>query len=166
MPKDHFLHKLFPPNIFTEEELNRIIPSFEKVNFKKGEFMQKEGKVANIYWIIEEGFARAFVINSVGDDISTHFYKSGDVAIDWSSFFLRAKTKENIQALTEISCWQLDFDTFQELFHSIEAFREIGRKRLVESYFALKNHSISMIADTAKDRYLKFLSKLCLPQNI
>ena len=167
MPNSHFLHKLFPPEIFTEEELDQILPCFEKVNFKKNDYLQKAGVVANIYWIIETGFARAFVLNTDGDDISTHFYKSGDVAIDWSSFFLRATTKENIQALTDITCWQLDFNTFQRLFHSIEAFREIGRKRLVESYFELKNQSISMIADQAKDRYLKLVNdKPELIQNV
>jgi hypothetical protein len=53
----------------------------------------------------------------------------------------------------------LDFETFQELFHSIRNFREQGRTTLVGSYFALKRHSISMIADQAKDRYLRLVKE-------
>jgi hypothetical protein len=50
---------------------------------------------------------------------------------------------------------------------SIEAFREVGRTRLVNNYFELKNHSISIIADPAKDRYLALLkNKPDIVQNI
>ena len=45
-----------------------------------------------------------------------------------------------------------------KLFH-IEAFREVGRTRLVQNYFELKNHSISIVADHAKDRYLSLLKE-------
>src|SRR5690606_31858197 len=87
------------------------------------------------------------------------FYSTGDIVIDWPSFFLRAPTRENIQALTDCICWQLDFPTFQSLFHSIEKFREAGRTRLVSSYFSLKKHSVSMIADDAPKRYQQLLQE-------
>lgn len=41
----------------------------------------------------------------------------------------------------------------------IEAFREVGRTRLINNYFELKNHSISVIADQAKERYLNLLEE-------
>lgn len=66
---------------------------------------------------------------------------------------------DNIQALTDCICWQLDFDTFQQFFHTIEAFRETGRTRLVSSYFELKVNSISMIVDQAKDRYKRLMKE-------
>ncbi|WP_226990068.1 Crp/Fnr family transcriptional regulator [Cellulophaga baltica] len=72
---------------------------------------------------------------------------------------MRNPTRENIQALTDCVCWQLDFDTFQKLFHSIESFREQGRTTLVKSYFNLKSHNISMIADQAKERYENLLKE-------
>jgi CRP-like cAMP-binding protein len=111
------------------------------------------------YWILESGFVRSFVNSSKGDDITTNFYGPSEVVIDWSSFFLRNPSRENIQALTDCMCWQLDFETFQQLFHSIETFREQGRRRLVSSYFALKNHSISIIADQAKERYIQLVKE-------
>ena len=50
---------------------------------------------------------------------------------------------------------------------SIEAFREVGRTRLVNNYFELKNHSISIIADPAKERYLNLIkSKPGIIQNV
>ena len=106
---------------------------------------------------MESGFARSYVTDPEGNDISTNFYSEGDIVIDWPSFFLRTPTRENIQAITDCVCWQLDFGTFQQLFHQYKNFREQGRTTLVKSYFSLKQHSVSMIADQAKERYIQLL---------
>ncbi|WP_291959479.1 Crp/Fnr family transcriptional regulator [Maribacter sp.] len=159
MQTKHFLNNIFSTDTFTKSQLDIIIPKFKKVSFSKNEYLLKEGKIENHYWFIESGFARSFVNDTKGNDITTNFYGQGEIAIDWSSFFLRNPTRENIQALTDINCWQLDFETFQELFHSIEPFREQGRKKLVSSYFSLKNERVSFIADEAKERYLRLIQE-------
>ncbi|WP_155599293.1 Crp/Fnr family transcriptional regulator [Zobellia amurskyensis] len=165
--RDHFLNNIFKTSDFSDEELAVIIPKFKKVAFPKNDFILEEGKTENHYWFIESGFARSYVVNTEGKDISTNFYAVGDIVIDWTSFFLRNPTRENIQALTDCVCWQLDFDTFQELFHGIRSFREQGRTTLVNSYFSLKEQSVAMIADQASQRYLKLLrEKPHIIQNI
>ena len=151
------LHQIFCTSLFSEDELNQIIPSFKSIEFAKGDFLLQEGSTSNYYWFLESGFIRSFAIDLDGNEVSTNFYSTGDVVIDWPSFFMRLPTKENIQALTNVKCWQLDFETFQQLFHKIESFREAGRARLVRSYFDLKQHSVSLITDQAKDRYLKLI---------
>jgi len=155
----HFLKSIFSPTDFTESELTTIIAKFKQVHYSKGDFFLQAGKVEQYYWFLESGFCRSFVINSQAKDITTDFFSVGDIVIDWSSFFLRHPTRENIQALTDCVCWELDYDTFQVLFHSIETFREHGRRRLVTTYFALKNHNVAIIADQAKERYLHLLKE-------
>ncbi len=159
MTEAHFLNKVFGKTDMSKEEMEITISKFKQVTFEKNSFLLEEGKTANNYWFIQSGFIRSYVMDTEGNDITTNFFSVGNIVIDWPSFFLRNPTRENIQALSDCVCWQLDFDTFQELFHSIRNFREQGRTTLVGSYFALKSHSISMIADQAKDRYLKLLKE-------
>ncbi|MCP9770356.1 Crp/Fnr family transcriptional regulator [Lacihabitans sp. LS3-19] len=159
MPEPHFLSNVFLSKNFSTEEQNTIISHFKKVSFDKNDFFLKEGQTENQYWFIESGFARSYVVDTEGNDISTNFYSKGDIVIDWTSFFLRNPTRENIQALSDCVAYQLDFDTFQTLFHSLENFREHGRTNLVSSYFKLKQQSIAMIADQAKDRYLRLMKE-------
>lgn len=159
MTEQHFLNNVFGKTDMTKEEKEIAISKFKQVSFEKNSFLLEEGKTANHYWFIQSGFIRSYVIDTEGNDITTNFFSVGDIVIDWPSFFLRNPTRENIQALSDCVCWQLDFETFQELFHSIRNFREQGRTTLVSSYFALKRHSISMIADQAKDRYLRLLKE-------
>jgi len=167
MKEVHFLNNIFSSKDFNESELKLILCQFKQVNFSKSEYLLKEGKTENHYWFLERGFVRSFVNDTCGNDITTNFYGQSDIVIDWSSFFLRNPTRENIQALTDCICWQLDFEAFQQLFHSIKAFREQGRRRLVSSYFALKNQSVSLIADEAKERYLRLLrEKPHIVQNV
>ena len=165
--EDHFLNKIFKAESYSTDDYQKIIQSYQEINIKKGDYFLREGKVANHYWFIQSGLVRSYAIDPSGKDISTNFYASGDLLIDWPSFFMRQPIRENIQAITDCVCWQLDFNTFQNLFHSIEAFREQGRANLVKSYFTLKNHTISIIADQAKERYLKLIKeKPELSQNV
>ena len=153
----HFLNKIFASSGITQEELKNIIPHYKEVTFTKNDFLLKEGQIEKKYWFIESGFVRSYIIDTEGNDITFNLYSTGDVVIDYPSIFFFAATRENIQALTDCVCWEIDFESFQEMFNTILNFREQQRGLLVGSYFALKEHSISLIADQAKDRYLKLL---------
>lgn len=159
MTAPNFLNHVFKDIDFSKEEQENIISKFKQISVAKNNFLLNEGQIEKYYWFIESGFARSFVIDTEGNDITTNFYSIGDIVIDWTSFFLRNPTRENIQALTDCRCWQLDFDTFQQLFHSIKNFREQGRTTLVTSYFSLKKQSVSMIADKAKERYIQLMNE-------
>lgn len=159
MIEEHFLNKVFASSGITKDELKEIIPQYKKVTFQKGDYLLKEGQVEKCYWFIETGFIRSYIIDTEGNDITFNLYGSGDVVIDYPSMFFFAPTRENIQALTDLVCWEISFNDFQEMFNTITNFREQQRGLLVGSYFALKEHSISLIADQAKNRYLKLLKE-------
>ncbi len=108
MTAQHFLTTIFKAKDFSNEELETIISKFKQGSFSKNEYLLKEGKIENHYWFVESGFVRSYVADTEGNDITTNFYAVGDIVIDWTSFFLRNPTRENIQALTDCVCWQLD----------------------------------------------------------
>ena len=166
MSNEHFLAKIFNKKNFKIGDFEKIVSQYEKIEFIKNDFLIKEDTVANYYYFLEKGFARAYVVDLEGNDISTKFFSSTDIVIDWHSYFLKAKCRENVQAVTPCTAWKITFDNFMKLFQ-IEAFREVGRTRLVNNYFELKNHSVSVIADPAKDRYLNLIkAKPDIVQNV
>jgi CRP-like cAMP-binding protein len=166
MINNHFLKNIFKEENFVKEDLEVILSQYEQIDFAKNDYFIKEGTTANYYYFMESGFARAYVIDLEGNDISTKFFSSSDIVIDWHSYFLKTKCRENIQAITACKAWKITFENFMKLF-KIEAFREVGRTRLVNNYFELKNHSISIIADPAKERYLNLIkSKPDIVQNV
>lgn len=162
----HFLSNVFVEQNFTKEEFAKIIQQYERIEFAKNDFLINEGQVANFYYFMESGFVRSYAIDLEGNDITTKFFSSTDIVIDWHSYFLKTKCREDIQAITKCVAWKISFENFMKLF-TIEAFREVGRTRLVNNYFELKNHSVSVIADSAKDRYLQLIkAKPDIAQNV
>lgn len=158
MNEPHYLKHIFKPENFSSEELELILAQYKRVEFKKNEYLISEGDVGNYYFFVESGFARAYAIDTEGNDVTTKFYTPGDIVIDWNSYFLKTPCREFIQAVTKVVAHKIYFPDFMKLF-KIEAFREVGRTRLVSNYFELKNHTLSMITEQAKDRYLNLIEE-------
>jgi CRP-like cAMP-binding protein len=162
----HFLNTIFKSENFKPEDLDKILSQYQRIEFAKNDYLVQEGSTANFYYFLESGFARSFAIDLEGNDITTKFFSASDIVIDWHSYFLKTKCRENIQAITPCVVWKIAFENFMKLFN-IEAFRDVGRTRLVNNYFELKNHSVSIIADPARDRYLNLLKdKPDIVQNV
>jgi len=159
MTKKNLLNTIFSNAKLTNQEKERVINSFTKVKFKKGDFLFKENQTLNHYYFLEKGFARSFTYDYDGMEVTTKFYSESNIVIDWTSFMLRNPTQENFQANTDCICWRLNFEDFQELFNSIEGFRESGKSRFAMSYLELKKNHLSIISNTAKERYLLLLKE-------
>ncbi|MFK7757798.1 MAG: Crp/Fnr family transcriptional regulator [Flavobacteriales bacterium] len=166
MEEAHFLSNIFKPENFNSNDLELILSQFEEVEFKKNDLLIEKDRVANYYYFLESGYLRSYTIDLDGNDITTKFFIQNDIVIDWYSYFLKKPCRESIQAITSGRCWKINFNNFMKLFR-IESFREVGRTRLVNNYFELKNHSISVIADQAKERYLNLIQeKPSIVQNV
>ncbi|WP_373517471.1 Crp/Fnr family transcriptional regulator [Pricia sp.] len=140
-------------------DLNNICDAHKKTMYKKGDFLLKEGQIANEYLILEKGLIRAFVHDFNGNDITTNFFSENEIVIEVSSLFQRMPTQENVKALTDCVCWNMDFEVFQELYHAIPIFNEWGRAWMAQSLFECKQRSVSMITDSATQRYLQLLKE-------
>ena len=152
--KSSQLLEIFKSSQLTADQLKTILSYYEKTTISKNDLLLKEGMTSNEYFIVETGLLRSYAIDTEGNDITTGFFIEGDMVIEVASLFLRVPTKENIVAMTDCTLWKIRFDQFQELFHGIEAYREWGRSCLVQNFFGLKQRTLSMITDSAKDRYL------------
>jgi CRP-like cAMP-binding protein len=161
-----FLHTIFKPENFSKEEHELILSQFKRQEIAKNEYFIREGQVANFYYFLEKGFARSYAVDIEGNDVTTLFITPGDIVIDWQSYFIKIPAQEYVQALSDCVAYRITFENFMKLF-SIEAFREVGRTRLVSGYFEHKNHSLSLITKQAKDRYLHLLkTKPEIVQNV
>src|SRR5690606_30400707 len=107
--------------LFRQADLKKIFNAHTFAEFKKGDSLLQEGQTAHSYYIMETGLARSFVYDIHGHDITTGFFGDGDLIIEVASLFQRLPTKENIHCLTNCRAWKIDYNDFQDLFHSIPA---------------------------------------------
>ena len=157
--KKELLSQVYRHPLISHDELMRIIGAHHKVSFKKGDYILKQGTISSNYMIMESGLMRSFAYDYKGNDITTDFFCNHEIIIDVLSLFKRIPTSENIQALTDCECWQIDFEIFQELFHSISGFSEWGRLWMTNSLFHFKQRSLEIVTISAKERYLQLIKE-------
>jgi CRP-like cAMP-binding protein len=145
-----FIRQVVP---FREEMAAGIAAHFHYRELAKGEVFLVQGRVSSEYLFVESGFIRAYLNDTEGNEVTVNFYTPNSVALEVASFFQRLPTQENMQALTICKCWALNFEQLNTLFHTIPEFREFGRALLVKGFVALKVRTLSMINQTAEQRY-------------
>lgn len=153
------LNNIYIHPLLNKGDIETISKAHKKVFLKKGDHFLKKGQHSNSYMILVDGLMRSFVHSPNGDEITTGFFCNNDIVIEVSSLFQRIKSDENIEALTDCECWEMEFDVFQQLFHSIEGFSEWGRAWMSGSLFEIKQRSIFMLTEEATTRYQQLISE-------
>jgi CRP-like cAMP-binding protein len=147
-----FIKTNIPHIIPQEDTIAHIASAFEPLLLEKGEFLVKQGKVGG-YFILLEGYLRAYTFTDKGDEVTTYFYPPNRVIFEAASFFGGNPSSENIQAITSCKAFHTNFQTLNEMFHAWPEFREFGRTSLVKEFVAYKQRTLSMIRKSAEERY-------------
>lgn len=157
MDKAELVLFLTSTNQIPPERAEAIADHFKPKRIARNQFLLTEGQVSDEYFFMRSGFLRAFAYDTDGNDVTTNFYVDNQVVFEVSSFFNRTISKENIQALTDCEGWYITYAQLNMLFHSLQEFREFGRSVLVKGFAALKVRMLSMITETAEERYAHLL---------
>ncbi len=144
---------------FQTTDLDLICAAHTKLHIDKGEFLLQKDQVANEYYIMESGLVRTYLYDFEGNEITTGFTGNQEVVIEVASIFQRVPTQEYIQCLTDCVLWKIEFDTFQDLFHQIPAFREWGRAWMAFELYRNKMRATEMITEHAAKRYLRLIQE-------
>jgi CRP-like cAMP-binding protein len=136
-----------------------IVERFQHKVIARNELQLQVGKIADEYLYLEKGYMRSFAFSTEGDEVTTNFYLPGQMVFEVSSFFNRTRSKEGIQALTDCEGWFLTYKALNELFHGFPEFREFGRSMLVKGFADLKIRMLSMITESAEERYAQLLQE-------
>jgi CRP-like cAMP-binding protein len=147
------LRKIYQHPLITSEELENICNAHHRLILKKGDLLLKKGQISKSYSCIEKGLIRSYVYDYNGNEITTGFIGKNEIAIDVTSLFNQIPSVEYLEAITDCECYAIGFDQFQHLYHSIKGFSEWGRSWMSESLFKLKQRTLSVITESAADRY-------------
>jgi CRP-like cAMP-binding protein len=144
-------------NLVSLSGAQEIAGRFEQKVILKNQLFLTEGKICDEYLFLDKGYMRTFAHDTEGNEVTTNFCTRGQVVFEVSSFFNRTRSKENIQALTDCEGWYITYKQLNDLFHALPEFREFGRSVLVKSFSELKIRMLSMITETAEERYEQLL---------
>lgn len=153
MSKDNLLNFFREESLISTPMADAIAGQFQHKLISKNQLLLQSGKINNEYLYLEKGFMRAFAYDTEGNEVTTGFYAPGQIVFEVSSFFNRTRSQENIQGLTDCEGWFITYEQLNNLFHTLPEFREFGRAVLVKGFAQLKTRMLSMITETAEERY-------------
>ena len=156
--KNKLVQFLTGSGLVTLSKAEEIAGHFSEKIIPKNEFFFKAGRISNEYMFLDEGFMRAFATDTEGNEVTTGFFSSNQIVMEVNSFFTHTVSKENLQALTDCSGWYITYEQLNNLFHGLQEFREFGRGVLVKYLIFLKSRMLSMITETAEERYGRLLA--------
>lgn len=131
----------------------QLVEKFKTAQIPRNGYLLKEGAICNESHFIEKGILRSYTYDYDGNDITTEFYSKEMLVSDLLSFFSRTASKENIQALTDCETWYITYEDMQTNFHTYPEYREFGRLNIANQYSTLKRRMLSMLQETAEQRY-------------
>lgn len=153
----NLFNRVYHHPLFCPSSMQEIVSLHKKITVTKGDFLLKEGKTANAYFLVEKGLIRFYVHDYNGNEITTQFICENEIANEVSSLFQRVPSAQNIQAVTDAVVWKIDFNDFQYLYHGMESVREWGREWMSAQLFQSQQRSIEMITQSASSRYLHLM---------
>ena len=141
-------------NTFNSEVQTLLENLIELRNYSKGEYLLKEGNICTKSFVLEQGIARKYA--SVNDkEITTELYFKNDIAVSFDSFCNQTPSREFIQALTDVSVVQLNYQDFQKLKLLHPELMKLDNIIAEHYTIWLEKRLLDFRTLTATERYLK-----------
>lgn len=123
--------------------------------FKKAEFILREGSIANYTCWVIKGAARSYYIKE-NEEVTTKFILEGAPITSIYSYYSRRPGNENIVALEDITLAYFHYDQMQQMYKDYPEFNVIGRV-ITERYLLFSEIELYNLRKTkAEDRYRFF----------
>jgi CRP-like cAMP-binding protein len=121
-------------------------------NFKKKEYLIREGSVCNFVGFVSSGTIRSYVSNNEGE-FNNDFYFDNDFVSAYTSFLTQMPTNCNIEALADTTIHYISYEKLNKLIEQDNAFLKLS-KHISDTYFIRKcKRETSFLKYTASKRF-------------
>ncbi len=156
MALEDFINEIMPVPKNAFEEIKK---HFEKVEFKKGEKLIKQGKTCKYLYFIEKGLGRSHFFNEKGKDITAWFFAENDVMTVVKSFFQQKPSKYEIELLEDTTLYRISYKELHKLFDKYPLVERFGRLLSIKLLMDVADKLNAIQFHTAKERYTFLLDK-------
>jgi CRP-like cAMP-binding protein len=120
--------------------------------YKKNDFVLKEGQVSNYTSWILTGLVRGFYLKDI-EEITTKFLWEKAIITSVYSYYSRNPGNENFVALEDTTTASIHYDNMQYLYKKHPSFNYIGRVITEKYLYMLEIEVYNLRKQKAEDRY-------------
>ncbi|SDL89821.1 Crp/Fnr family transcriptional regulator [Chryseobacterium taihuense] len=139
------------------EKLNLCTLQYETRKIGKHEFLLQQGEVCRNTFFVEKGLLRMYSIDKNGKEHIIQFAPENWLIGDRSSLYFNEKSKYYIEAIEDSEVLFLQHDFFNKLLEEFPNSIERNDLIIQKHVKSLQDRINSLLAETAEERYLKFI---------
>ncbi len=157
------IDKILPLSQSSFSELQSI---FNPAFIKQADIFVKINDKNNSEYYILSGFARSFLLNPDGEEITLSFYKSGTALSPHITRTALNRSLLNFQALTDLEIIEFDATRFLNLMIENIEIRNWGNAILLNELISKTEKEMALASRTAKERLVSFRIEFGILENI
>ena len=148
-----YLNSLVP---FTEFEMEAMMHLFTKRRLSKNEYFAKEGEYSSQLAFLVSGVMRAFFRGQDGHEYNKTFFTTGHFVGAYSSLVTQKQNLINIQCLTEVDFWVVDYNALTSLYMEYPKIERFARIIAERKFVVKEKREIELVTLGATERYAIF----------
>lgn len=126
--------------------------------FRRKEPILKTGQIEDYVSYVDRGIVRYYV--EEGDrEITFDLAFENSLAAGYESFLTRKPVAYHAEALIDTELWSIDYTGLQRLYASSKTGDRLGRLAAERLYIYKNQRQMSLLKDTAEQRYLRLLNE-------
>ncbi|SHE93335.1 Crp/Fnr family transcriptional regulator [Chryseobacterium takakiae] len=126
--------------------------------FPKNTLLLEAGSTEKHLSFVEEGIIR-FFIPKEENDLTFAFVFENSFVSGYDSFLTQTQSTYTIQTLTKTILWRITYEDLQRIYEQTEIGNTIGRKAGEELFLKKSKREISLLDETAEQRYLNLFTE-------
>jgi CRP-like cAMP-binding protein len=111
------------------ESWDMLHPIITITDYKKGDYLVKEGLVCRSLFFISKGYCRTFNVQD-GLEVNTSFYFEHDIATSMNSYIFGTPSSLSIQACEPLITYKFDKDRILEISKKVPEIELIAKRNL------------------------------------
>jgi CRP-like cAMP-binding protein len=153
---DRLINNFLKYGLLSPEEIEAILQSTEIKEFKKGDFLLREGqKSINTYFVLR-GCIRQYNLSN-GDEKTTRFFFEDDWVLSVNEVSENATSLFNWICLEDCTLVSGNEQKAQELFVNFPRLETISRRIVEDAFSKIQKSVLSYYSESPEQRYLSLI---------
>src|SRR5688500_6644391 len=141
----------------TDKDWRIFSSKLSRQDYPKKTLLLKSGQTENHLSFIEKGIIRFYIPNEENDLTFSFAFANGFVSA-YDSFLLQMQSNYHVETLTASIIWRLTYKDLQDVYATTETGNLIGRHASEELFLKKSKRELSLLNDTAEQRYLNLFT--------
>ncbi|MEP1921394.1 MAG: Crp/Fnr family transcriptional regulator [Ekhidna sp.] len=137
----------------TDDEFEYILSYFKPVKKRKHQFIVQEGELATKeYWVIK-GCLKSYFFDETGKEHILQFAMENWWTTDYDSFLNKTPSKTSVDCIEDCELLSITFENREKLTLEMHKMERFWSKKTKLGYVAAQNRILSLLKNTAAERY-------------